>query len=242
MSAENTIAYWVNANNTSLQPEEFVWGPTDADPTRIVRRLYSGGENGTKVVFYKMEGAGHTWPCGPQYADPAAIGLVSKHISASAQLWADLSGTPVYITGITPVENIMVPYGTAERDALNELPKTTTITVNLGKPYLAALNWSVYKYNGLVAGDYSATATFELPAIVNQSDPATPLLLTTIITVVEAEEEQPPPAQETVKKEPKPAPAPSPRTGGIPAALIVGIALLSAGVLVRKSRKGSTRG
>jgi len=89
-SADATINFWIEANQTSTEPEETLWESTREDPTRIVRYVYSGGKNGTKVILYKIEDGGHTWPGGPQYAPPSVIGLVSNHIDASAEIWENL--------------------------------------------------------------------------------------------------------------------------------------------------------
>jgi len=97
-SVDATIDFWIEANQTSTEPGETVWEPTDGDSTRIVRYVYSGGENGTEVILYKIEGGGHTWPGGPQYAPSSVIGLVSTHIDGSAEIWEHLSPIQYYLT------------------------------------------------------------------------------------------------------------------------------------------------
>jgi len=90
-SVDATIDFWIEANQTSTEPEETVWEPTEEDSTRIVRYVYSGAESGTEVMLYKIEGGGHTWPGGPQYAPSSVVGLVSAHIDGSAEIWEHLS-------------------------------------------------------------------------------------------------------------------------------------------------------
>jgi polyhydroxybutyrate depolymerase len=90
-SVDATIDFWIEANQTSTEPEETVWEPTEEDSTRIVRYVYGGGESGTEVMLYKIEGGGHTWPGGPQWAPSSVIGLVSTHIDGSAEIWEHLS-------------------------------------------------------------------------------------------------------------------------------------------------------
>jgi hypothetical protein len=97
-SVDATIDFWIEANQTSTEPEETVWEPTEEDSTRIVRYVYSGGESGTEVVLYKIEGGGHTWPGGPQYAPSSVIGLASTHIDGSAKIWEHLSPVQYLLT------------------------------------------------------------------------------------------------------------------------------------------------
>jgi polyhydroxybutyrate depolymerase len=97
-SVDDTINFWIEVNHTSTEPEETIWEPTEEDPTRIVRYVYSGGENGTKVILYRIEGGGHTWPGGPQYALPSLVGLASTHIDGSAEIWENLSPIQFHLT------------------------------------------------------------------------------------------------------------------------------------------------
>jgi polyhydroxybutyrate depolymerase len=99
-STNDTIAYWCEVdgiNMTTTEPVTTIWGDDAIDPTTITRYVYSGGTNGTQVIFFKVEGCktvdyvefctGHTWPGGPQYLDAILIGLVSNQIDGSAQIW-----------------------------------------------------------------------------------------------------------------------------------------------------------
>ncbi|MFB4162235.1 PHB depolymerase family esterase [Alteribacillus sp. JSM 102045] len=91
LGAEATVDYWVEANNTAPKPRvTYLPQTAEDDPTKIRREVYSGGKYGTEVIFYKMEGAGHTWPGGPQYAPEESIGLVSRHINGSQVIWDEL--------------------------------------------------------------------------------------------------------------------------------------------------------
>ncbi|MDE5416275.1 alpha/beta hydrolase family esterase [Alkalihalobacterium chitinilyticum] len=91
LSTDATIDYWVKANNTVKKPRVTYLPQTEpGDPTKIRREVYSGGKHGTQVILYKMEGTGHTWPSGPQYAEIKDIGLVSHHINGSQVIWDEL--------------------------------------------------------------------------------------------------------------------------------------------------------
>ncbi|UOR10560.1 alpha/beta hydrolase family esterase [Halobacillus amylolyticus] len=91
LGAESTVDYWVEANDTASKPRvTYLPQTAEGDPTKIRREVYSGGKHGTEVIFYKMEGAGHTWPGGPQYLPPEYIGLVSNQINGSQLIWDEL--------------------------------------------------------------------------------------------------------------------------------------------------------
>ncbi|NLV16032.1 MAG: hypothetical protein GXY50_02310 [Syntrophomonadaceae bacterium] len=92
LSAEQTVDQWVNWNQTSTQPEITQYPQVvPNDPTSITKYVYSGGFDDTKVIFYKVEGGGHTWPGGPQYLPVPFIGLSSQQISLSEEVWKDLN-------------------------------------------------------------------------------------------------------------------------------------------------------
>jgi polyhydroxybutyrate depolymerase len=105
MSTEDTVAFWVEANAITAEPEITELPQTAVnDPTLIRRIAYSGGQGGTEVIKYVIEGGGHTWPGGPQFLPAAAIGLVSRHIEASEVIWDDLQRHTL------PVERNLVTY------------------------------------------------------------------------------------------------------------------------------------
>jgi len=86
-SVNQTIDYWKDVNDTTTGPVETVWGPTGGDSTVVTRYVYGGGTNGTEVILYKVQGGGHTWPGGSQYAPESMIGRVSTHIDGTAEIW-----------------------------------------------------------------------------------------------------------------------------------------------------------
>ena len=55
--------------------------------TSVRREIYPGGEQGTEVVVYVIEGGGHTWPGGPQYLPAFLIGKVSHNLDATQAIW-----------------------------------------------------------------------------------------------------------------------------------------------------------
>ncbi|OGN95334.1 MAG: hypothetical protein A2Z77_01735 [Chloroflexi bacterium RBG_13_51_36] len=97
-SVDETIAYWCGVDGISAAPVETVWGSTLTDLTEVHRYVYSGGTDGTQVILFKVDGGGHTWPGGPQYASEMAIGKVTTHIDGSAQVWRYLPPQKYYLT------------------------------------------------------------------------------------------------------------------------------------------------
>lgn len=86
---EDTVAFWVNHNNCPTVPTvESLPDTAPRDGTRVTRYSYAPCDAGTSVVFYKIEGGGHTWPDGFQYLPRAVIGRTSRDINASALIWA----------------------------------------------------------------------------------------------------------------------------------------------------------
>lgn len=93
LSAQETINYWVKANEIrgNGKPKvNYLPQTAENDQTKIRREAYNGGKHGTEVILYKVEGGGHTWPDGPQYANPELIGYTSYHMNASEVIWNEL--------------------------------------------------------------------------------------------------------------------------------------------------------
>jgi polyhydroxybutyrate depolymerase len=98
-SMNDTIDFWLDVDGIPLEtePVETVWGPTSSDSTVVTRYVYSGGTDGTEVILFKVDGGGHTWPGGPQYAPELYIGKVTTHIDGSALIWKHLPPEKYYL-------------------------------------------------------------------------------------------------------------------------------------------------
>lgn len=89
LSADESINFWVKRNNCS--PEPVVTEEPDTDPqdgTRVTRKNYSNGTDGTEVILYAIEGGGHTWPGGIQYKPVGIIGKTCRDIDANEIIWS----------------------------------------------------------------------------------------------------------------------------------------------------------
>ena len=86
LSAYETVQFWVEHNK--CLPPVITWLPdTQDDGTRVRKEVYKQGENGTEVILYAIEGGGHTWPGGPQYASEYIISRTCYDINASEVIW-----------------------------------------------------------------------------------------------------------------------------------------------------------
>jgi polyhydroxybutyrate depolymerase len=87
-STHEMVAFWVEANGCDSPPH--VEQLPDLDPddgTRVTREVYSDCDADTKVVFYTVEGGGHTWPGGLQYAPEFFVGRISHDLHAGEAIW-----------------------------------------------------------------------------------------------------------------------------------------------------------
>lgn len=87
LSVPDTVMYWVTRNNCLGTPT-VTWLPDIYDDgTTVWKEVYSHGEEHTEVVLYAIEGGGHTWPGGPQYASKRIIGRTCYDIDATEVIW-----------------------------------------------------------------------------------------------------------------------------------------------------------
>ena len=81
-SVEATVASWAVRDRAGA-PVESAFPATDPkDPTRALLHSY-----GPDLKFCAIQGGGHTWPGGTQYAPEWLIGKTCHSISATALLW-----------------------------------------------------------------------------------------------------------------------------------------------------------
>lgn len=77
-------ARWAASNGCSPQPVESRIAPD------VTRRQYRGCAGDAEVVFYTIEGGGHTWPGGPPMPE-WMLGKTTRGIHASREMWAFFS-------------------------------------------------------------------------------------------------------------------------------------------------------
>ena len=81
------IERWAKMNGCDSEPIVTQLPDLADDGTRIRREVYTGGKDGVEVVLYIVEGGGHTWPGGLQYASEERIGKTSRDTNASELIW-----------------------------------------------------------------------------------------------------------------------------------------------------------
>jgi len=95
-SADDLRRFWA-ANNGCGQgaAEETLREKTVADNSTVVRMTHTGCRAGAEVIFYRLDGAGHTWPGGKQYLSPWLVGTTNRDIDASEVLWQFFAAHPM---------------------------------------------------------------------------------------------------------------------------------------------------
>jgi polyhydroxybutyrate depolymerase len=89
LSADQTIAYWVQHNGCRTDPAvEALEDVNKADRSHVVKMTYRGGREGAEVVHLRIEGGGHTWPGGPASAlGELFLGTTNRDIDSGTVLW-----------------------------------------------------------------------------------------------------------------------------------------------------------
>ncbi|OHD65713.1 MAG: hypothetical protein A2176_13850 [Spirochaetes bacterium RBG_13_51_14] len=93
LSTDDTVRFWVRFNRCQGGPE--TQDLPDRDPrdrTRVRRLSYGPCGAGTRVVLYRVENGGHTWPGGVRYLFTGIIGHTSRDINACDEIWEFFSG------------------------------------------------------------------------------------------------------------------------------------------------------
>jgi polyhydroxybutyrate depolymerase len=93
VSVDDSVALWVRLNGCGPSAGR-EWLP-DVDPDddiRTWRDVYPPGEAGAEVVFYGVQGGGHTWPGGAQYLSHRIIGRASRDMDATRVIWDFFKG------------------------------------------------------------------------------------------------------------------------------------------------------
>ena len=90
LSAPESAAFWIGHNGCDADALELIEAPdVDTEDDSIVRIIRSEGcEDDTAVIFYGVEGGGHTWPGHPfDPSVPIELGPTNMDIDASRVIW-----------------------------------------------------------------------------------------------------------------------------------------------------------
>jgi len=83
-----TVRLWRQVDRTRPLPVSGDLPDSDAqDGCRVRWSSWRGGRLGSEGLLYVEEGAGHTWPSGPQYLPKAIVGGVCRDFDATQAIW-----------------------------------------------------------------------------------------------------------------------------------------------------------
>lgn len=88
IGTEEAARRWARVAGCSGSPHTESLPDLDPQDGCTAERIsWSGCQSGTAVVLYRLRGAGHTWPGGPQYLLRRMIGDVCRDLDASRTIW-----------------------------------------------------------------------------------------------------------------------------------------------------------
>lgn len=87
LSTQASVQKWAALDGCSATPALSNLPDQVNDGTHIQRYVYQPCRDKTEVVFYNVQGGGHTWPGGLQYLPVSVIGKTSRNLDASAVIW-----------------------------------------------------------------------------------------------------------------------------------------------------------
>jgi polyhydroxybutyrate depolymerase len=82
LSIEESVASWADRDGCTGDAEITPLPDTADDGTHVVREEHADCDAGTAVVYYAIEGGGHTWP-GSSSPSGGIVGRTSRDVSAS---------------------------------------------------------------------------------------------------------------------------------------------------------------
>jgi len=91
-SAEEFTAWWVEQNGCAAEPvSESIPDRDPKDGASVERLTWAAGEKKATVIYYRIDGGGHTWPGGSDSQPEEILGNVCRDINASELIWGFFS-------------------------------------------------------------------------------------------------------------------------------------------------------
>jgi polyhydroxybutyrate depolymerase len=84
-SVDQTVRTWARIDGCPDTPAIVAEPSEVADGTRVERRVFGPGRDGSEVVLIIVEGGGHTWPGRPPL--PAMLGKSTANLDANDAIW-----------------------------------------------------------------------------------------------------------------------------------------------------------
>jgi polyhydroxybutyrate depolymerase len=88
LSTDETIRIWRKKNRCTSEASTTQLPDIAADGTRVTKIESTRCESKSKVVLYRIDGGGHTWPDGRQYLPMRLIGRTTRDINGCDEIWA----------------------------------------------------------------------------------------------------------------------------------------------------------
>lgn len=82
---QDAVDFWLGLNGCAAEPTETVTVDPQPDGTRLLRRAWTDCEGGSEVMYFEIQGGGHTWP-NPFTNFPASSGRTSKDFEAAVDI------------------------------------------------------------------------------------------------------------------------------------------------------------
>lgn len=82
------VRFWVEKNGCpSAAVKDELPDINSEDGSKVTRETYTGCRDGVEVIYYIIQGGGHTWPGGPQYLADTVIGKTNRDFDATKTIW-----------------------------------------------------------------------------------------------------------------------------------------------------------
>ena len=82
VTVDAMVTHWVTTDGCTGSPSAVDLPDVAADGTTVVRTTYAACASGAEVVYYQVEGGGHTWP-GSSFDFSPLLGVTSQDLEAS---------------------------------------------------------------------------------------------------------------------------------------------------------------
>lgn len=87
ISTDKFVDFWRNQNDCQGDARTTALSDNVEDGTTVFIEEYNDCSKNSRVVLYRIEGGGHTWPGGSQYLGERLIGKTSREINACDIIW-----------------------------------------------------------------------------------------------------------------------------------------------------------
>lgn len=96
LSAPDYMRWWAKHDGCTPDPLPAEPLPNKVnDGTAVQRIRFANCQQNSELIFYRIEGGGHTWPGGKPWAPESIAGKTSRNISASQEMWRFFSRHPL---------------------------------------------------------------------------------------------------------------------------------------------------